>query len=328
MTRVSRFVDVARRHSRAWNFVRNALHVLRGQRIGQGAWLIVDGEFSLEPGAIISSGCHITVPSGARLEIGARAWLARDVEVDVLSEIVIGAGSTLQRRSSVIGDVSIGRGCLIAPNLFVSSGQHYFDRWPELPIHEQDRRVEADPELRKRHSRPVTIEDDCWIGTNVVVSPGVTIGRGAVVGANSVVTRDIAPYCVAAGSPARILRGRLQYRLRSVVDGALESDLPYFHSGFILDGRRPPVADGPFVVALDCTGAKAIQLHVRNLDRAMISITHGPTRHEVAGAQRAELAFVPDSLALSTGHFRCAMPKGARLEILAARACSHDIERP
>jgi acetyltransferase-like isoleucine patch superfamily enzyme len=322
--RMSRAFDVARRHSRAWNFVRNGLHILRGRRIGQGAWVIVDGALSLERGATISGGCRITVPSGARLEMGARAWLARDVEVDVLSTIVIGAGSTLQWHSSVIGDVSIGRCCRIAPNVFVSSGQHHFDRWPELPIHVQDRRVEADPIMRMRHSRPVMIEDDCWIGTNVVVSPGVQIGRGAVIGANSVVTRDIAPYCVAAGSPARVLRERLAYRLRRQLDGTQQNDLPYFHAGFVLDGTLPPVADGPFVIALDCAGANSVQLQVRNLAPAAICIAHNLTQHEIAGGMLTDVTFPPDSFALNTGHCHFAIPKAARVEILAARVCAEN----
>lgn len=51
--------------------------------------------------------------------------------------------------------------------------------------------------------RPVTIEDDVWIATNTIILAGVTIGRGAIVGANSVVSRDVAPYTVVAGNPAK-----------------------------------------------------------------------------------------------------------------------------
>ncbi len=58
-------------------------------------------------------------------------------------------------------------------------------------------------------TEPVVIEDDAWLGTNAVVLPGVTVGRGAVVGAGAVVTRDIPPYTVVAGVPARVVR-RLQ----------------------------------------------------------------------------------------------------------------------
>lgn len=58
------------------------------------------------------------------------------------------------------------------------------------------------PELGK----PIVIEEDCWLGGNVIVLPGVTIGRGCSIGAGSVVTKDIPPFHVAAGNPARILR--------------------------------------------------------------------------------------------------------------------------
>jgi acetyltransferase-like isoleucine patch superfamily enzyme len=56
------------------------------------------------------------------------------------------------------------------------------------------------------NEEPVTIEDDVWIGCNCVVLKGVTIGRGAVVGAGSVVTKSVPPYVVVAGNPARIVR--------------------------------------------------------------------------------------------------------------------------
>jgi maltose O-acetyltransferase len=53
---------------------------------------------------------------------------------------------------------------------------------------------------------PVILEDDVWIGTNVVILPGVTIGRGAIIGAGAVVTHDIPPYSIAVGIPAHVIR--------------------------------------------------------------------------------------------------------------------------
>jgi len=55
-------------------------------------------------------------------------------------------------------------------------------------------------------SDPVIIEDHVWIGTRAVILPGVRIGSRAVIGAGSIVTKDIPPRCVAAGNPARVLR--------------------------------------------------------------------------------------------------------------------------
>lgn len=51
---------------------------------------------------------------------------------------------------------------------------------------------------------PVFIEDDCWIGGNVIILPGVRIGQGSTIGAGSIVTKDIPPFSVAVGSPCRV----------------------------------------------------------------------------------------------------------------------------
>lgn len=67
----------------------------------------------------------------------------------------------------------------------------------------------ADQDLtREVAAGPIVIEADCWLGTNVIVLPGRRIGKGAIIGAGSVVTRDIPPYTVYAGNPARMLRMR------------------------------------------------------------------------------------------------------------------------
>ncbi|GLD99687.1 hypothetical protein PINS_up008413 [Pythium insidiosum] len=66
-----------------------------------------------------------------------------------------------------------------------------------------------DPEVRKaglEDGRPITIEEDVWIGGNAIILPGVRIGRGSVVGAGSVVTKDVPPMSVVAGNPARFIK--------------------------------------------------------------------------------------------------------------------------
>lgn len=59
--------------------------------------------------------------------------------------------------------------------------------------------------------RKVTIGNDVWIGQRVMIMPGVTIGDGSIVGAASVVTKDVPDYAIVAGNPARIIRYRNQY---------------------------------------------------------------------------------------------------------------------
>lgn len=74
---------------------------------------------------------------------------------------------------------------------------------------------------------PIAIGDDCWLGVNVVVSPGVSIGQGAVVGANAVVTKDVVPYSVVAGSPARQIGQRLAWSPPPSLDLSDPESLPY-----------------------------------------------------------------------------------------------------
>lgn len=57
--------------------------------------------------------------------------------------------------------------------------------------------------------KPVIINDDVWIGRNVVVMPGITIGKGAIVGAGAVVTKDVPPYAIVGGVPAKVIRYRV-----------------------------------------------------------------------------------------------------------------------
>ena len=89
---------------------------------------------------------------------------------------------------------TIGDRTLVGPNVSFYSGTHPLD-----PVIRQGTRG---PELGKE----IHVEQDCWIGGNVVILPGVTIGRGSVVGAGSVVTKSVPAFTVVAGNPARVIR--------------------------------------------------------------------------------------------------------------------------
>ncbi|MDF6781257.1 acyltransferase, partial [Escherichia coli] len=132
----------------------------------------------------ISKDVIINLSGDGRLEMANDTWLSHGVEIESEGLITIGEGTTIQRRCSLNGTISIGRGCIFAPNVFISSGSHIFAAWPELPIREQEAKYSALP-LAARPTgfgdRPIEIGDDCWIGVNVVIMPGVTIGKGCVV---------------------------------------------------------------------------------------------------------------------------------------------------
>lgn len=96
--------------------------------------------------------------------------------------------------------VTIGDHCNFGPNVTLVTPIH-----PMLP---EERKVLIAPDgtpKRLCYAKPIHIGNDCWFGANVVVCPGVTIGDGCVIGAGSVVTRDIPPMSFAAGSPCRVI---------------------------------------------------------------------------------------------------------------------------
>ncbi|WP_430732036.1 sugar O-acetyltransferase [Vibrio vulnificus] len=108
--------------------------------------------------------------------------------------------------------IYIGNSVMIAPNVTIATAGH--------PI---------DPELRRRVAQfniPVHIKDNVWIGANSVVLPGVTIGENSVIGAGSVVTKDIPANVVAVGNPCRVLRPIGEHDKRYFYRDNVIDDLP------------------------------------------------------------------------------------------------------
>jgi len=121
-----------------------------------------------------------------------------NVEVRNLTreELTIGSYTSVNRNTVIRGKVTIGEHVSIAPNCMIIGTSHRFDNKTQL-IQEQGFTIAG-----------VLIESDVWIGANCVVLDGVTIGRGSVIGAGSVVTKSIPPMSVAFGNPCRVRRER------------------------------------------------------------------------------------------------------------------------
>ncbi len=97
--------------------------------------------------------------------------------------------------------VTIGYNVYIGPNVNIVTALHYLDPVPRRMLYRDDGSP-YDIEFGK----PITIGNDCWIASNVVICAGVTIGDNCVIGAGSVVTRDIPSNTLAAGNPCRVIR--------------------------------------------------------------------------------------------------------------------------
>lgn len=148
-------------------------------------------------GAMLESAHLVSV--GDEVEIGRHAWLnASDDRGDGELTLRIGNGTYIGRFVHINAwrEVVIGDNVLIADRVFISDCSHDFSS-RALPIKQQ----------KDIFVGPVILREGCWIGVGAVIMPGVTIGRNAVVGANAVVTHDVPDFAVAAGVPARLLRG-------------------------------------------------------------------------------------------------------------------------
>lgn len=181
---------------------------------------------------IIREGTTIIVPNGSQLKIGNNCYIGKDVEIGVTSSITLGDNVSLQDRNVILGDVEIQSYCLFAPNVYISSGRHYYNLIPHWNIKDQDAFVSNDSTLKRDHSKKVIIEEDCWLGINVVIMSGVKLSKGCVIGSNSVVTKNSEPYTILGGSPAKVIKKRLEFNPPYKVDANKEEHLPYLYKGF------------------------------------------------------------------------------------------------
>lgn len=130
----------------------------------------------------------------------------------VLREVAVGDFTYFERHGEAIY-TSLGKFCSVAANVRINALEHPLERVTTHKIsyrpNEYFRYLGVDASFReRRREQPVTIRNDVWIGHGAVILPGVTVGDGAVIGANAVVTSDVAPYTIVAGVPARRLRYR------------------------------------------------------------------------------------------------------------------------
>ncbi len=150
--------------------------------VALGDRLVITGfpAIRIGEGTSIMSGSYLYAHDSDGLTIGSRCSFNHNV--------LLGA---------VGGEIVIGNDVLIGPNVVLRAADHVFTH-TDIPIRDQGHR-----------RGQIIIGDDVWLAANVVVTSGVSIGHGCVVGAGSVVTRDLPPMTICVGNPARVIRSRL-----------------------------------------------------------------------------------------------------------------------
>ncbi len=127
-----------------------------------------------------------------------------------MGAVHIGDGVRIGMSNVIIGPVTIGNNIILAQNVVVSALNHGYED-VRIPIR-----------LQKCSTALVTIEDDCWIGANAVITSGVTIGKHSVVAAGSIVTKNVPALSIVAGNPAKVIK---QYNEHSGCWEKINSDL-------------------------------------------------------------------------------------------------------
>ncbi len=128
-------------------------------------------------------GRHVNVEKGANFYTG---W-----------EIEIGDNSSLGIDCMVPYDLKVGRDVMMGPYVIIV-GENHNSSNREVPMRLQG----------YKGYPPVLIEDDVWIGARAIILAGITIGKGAIIGAGAVVTKDVSPYAICVGNPARVIKYR------------------------------------------------------------------------------------------------------------------------
>ena len=148
------------------------------------------------PGGIIFSHIRRLTLLGMGCRIGKGCEIEPHIDVGFSPDLRIGDHCQINQRVMVHA-AEIGDYVMIAPDVVFLDRFHIFDR-TDVPMAKQG------ASARKK----IVIGSDVWIGQRAILMPGISVGDGAIVGAGAVVTRDIPPYAIVAGIPARIVRFR------------------------------------------------------------------------------------------------------------------------
>ncbi len=164
---------------------------------------IIDSNCFINPNTEIKSNCHI-------------------LEGVILLNSTVDSFTYIGKKS-VIQNAAIGSFCSIASEVCIGLGKHPVEHFSTSTVFYKTQNTLniklVDTDLPFKEYEPVNIGSDVWIGARSIILDGVTIGHGAVIAANSVVSKDVAPYSIVGGVPAKIIRYRFSpEKIQSLLD--------------------------------------------------------------------------------------------------------------
>jgi acetyltransferase-like isoleucine patch superfamily enzyme len=174
---------------------------IRGVIVSRNSCLHLGDACSLDSSVEIGAEKGGKIVLGSYVSIGPRSIISTSGGV-----VKIGSRTSFFSDCIISGAVSIGENCLFAKNVTILTSTHQIHGPGTIRVN--DAAAQADPS-HQLYS-PVVIGDDCWLGSNSVIMPGVKLETGTVVGANAVVTKDFPAYSIVGGVPAKLIGSRMR----------------------------------------------------------------------------------------------------------------------
>ena len=138
---------------------------------------------------------------GKKVRVGQRSSFSGIENISIGNHTSLGSDT---RILTTRAKVKIGSYVMFGPGVTIVSGDHRID-----VVGKYMSEIE-DSDKRPEHDRDVVIEDDVWVGTGAIILKGVTVGSGSVIGAGALVTKDVQPYAIVGGVPAKVLKFRFE----------------------------------------------------------------------------------------------------------------------
>lgn len=130
-----------------------------------------------------------------KFEIGSQSLIEDFSTINNgVGNVIIGDCTIIGLSNVIIGPVIIGNGVMLAQNIVVSGLNHGYED------------IDISPSKQAVNTKQITINDNVWIGANSVITAGVNIGKHSVIGAGSIVVKDVPAYSIAVGNPAKVIK--------------------------------------------------------------------------------------------------------------------------
>jgi acetyltransferase-like isoleucine patch superfamily enzyme len=172
-----------------WRYVINAKNRLIFGKYGRNVYIFPGGRI-VRP-QFISIGDNVRIGKNTDIYVHPKDRNSKEYVLKIGNNVHIGNYNIIGARNSIVLEENI----LLGPRVIIIDHTHRYE--------DVDVPVKVQPVIEEG---TVRLERDCWVGANVFILPNVTIGRHAVIGANAVVNRDIPPYSVAVGAPAKVIK--------------------------------------------------------------------------------------------------------------------------